>query len=317
VGAEGPHSLELEEPDRLTHALDRCPAQIPEVEVPLDEPRRVLRETDVLRLGERLHALGEADAVSLGRKLHAQVVADSPDYDLARVEADADGEQHAVLGANLACVRAGGVTKMEGRVAGPLRVILMGDGRAEERHAAVSGKLIDVALEALDGVAENAEEALHDLRPRLGVELFRELHRALHIGEEDGDLLALALDRGFRLADLLGEERPMGWRWSRCPPADRQRRATAAAESLVDLDRSAAGGTPRGQSGAALRVEAAVGPIVVVTGRTAHGVNSITSSPLCQSNRHSTGTSTGAPLSLIKTTTNFAGLVLLAFRPTT
>jgi hypothetical protein len=32
---------------------------------------------------------------------------------------------------------------------------------------------------------------------------------------------------------------------------------------------------------------------------------------------YSTGTSTGAPLSLIKKTTNFAGLVLLAFRPTT
>ena len=32
---------------------------------------------------------------------------------------------------------------------------------------------------------------------------------------------------------------------------------------------------------------------------------------------HFTGTSTGAPLSLTKNTTNFAGLVLLAFRPTT
>ena len=211
--------------------------------------------------------------MSLGRKLHAQVVADSPDYDLARVEADADGEPQAVLGANLACVRAGGVTKMEGRVAGPLRVILMGDGRAEERHAAVPGELIDVALEAFDGVAEDAEEALHDLRPRLRVELFRELHRALHVGEENGDLLALALDRGFRLADLLAEERRMGWRWSRRPSADRQRRATAAAESLADLDWSAAGGTPCGQSGAALRAEAAVGPVVVVTGRTAHRVS--------------------------------------------
>ena len=89
-------------------------------------------------------------------------------------------------------------------------MILMGDGRAEERHAAVSGELIDVALEALDGVAENAEEALHDLRPRLGVEVLCQLQRARHVGEEDGDLLALALDRGVRVADLLGEERRMG-----------------------------------------------------------------------------------------------------------
>src|SRR6266446_8795235 len=142
--------------DRLTHALDRRAAEILELEVPLDEPRRVLRETDVLRLGECLHALREADDVSLGRELHPQVVADLPDYDLARVEPDADGERHAVLGADVACVRAGGVTKMEGRVAGALRLILMGDRRAEERHAAVPGELIDEALEAPDAVGEDA-----------------------------------------------------------------------------------------------------------------------------------------------------------------
>ena len=65
----------------------------------------------------------------------------------------------------------------------------------------------------------------------------------------------------------------MGWRWSRRPPADRQRRAAAAAEFLADLDRGAAGGTPHGQFGAALRAEATVGPVVVVTGRTTHWVS--------------------------------------------
>src|SRR5215472_6855542 len=39
--------------------------------------------------------------------------------------------------------------------------------------------------------------------------------------------------------------------------------------------------------------------------------------PLCPFNSHSTGTSAGAPLSLIKNTRNFAGLVPLAFRSTT
>ena len=111
------------------------------------------------RLGERLHALREANDVSLGRELHAQVVADSPDYDLARVEPDADRERHAVLGADLARVRAGGGTQMVRRVAGALRVILVGDRRAEECHAAVPGELVNEALEALDAVAEDAEEA--------------------------------------------------------------------------------------------------------------------------------------------------------------
>src|SRR5262249_36758937 len=123
-------------------------------------------------------------------------------------------------------------------------------------------------------LAKNAEEALHDLRPRLGIELLRQLHRALHVDEEDGDLLALALDRVFRLANLLGEKR------RRRPPADRQRRAAAAAGSRADLDWGAAGGTPHDQSRAALRAEGTIGPVVVATGRTAHWVSGRLTTPL-------------------------------------
>ena len=39
--------------------------------------------------------------------------------------------------------------------------------------------------------------------------------------------------------------------------------------------------------------------------------------PTLSIQQYSTGTSTGAPVSLIKNTRNVAGLVLLAFRPTT
>src|SRR5262245_4863901 len=150
AAAERPHGLEIEVSDRLTHALDRNAAETPELEVPLDEPHRVLRETDVPRLGGPLHALREADDVSLGRVLHAQVVADSTDDDLARIEPDAHRERQAVLGVDLARVGAGGVTQMERRVAGALRVVLVGDRRAEKRHAAVPSELVDEALEALD-----------------------------------------------------------------------------------------------------------------------------------------------------------------------
>ena len=203
---------------------------------------------------------------------------------------------------------------MKRRVAGALRVILVRDRRPEECHGAVPDELVDEALEALDAVAEDEEEALHDLRPRLRVEVLRQLHRTLHVDEEDADLLALALDRGFRPADFLGEERHVGRRWRRRPTVDRQRHAAAAAEFLADLDRGVAGGTPHGQCGAALRAETTVRPVVVVTGRTAHRASS---PPRCRSDGHLTGTSAGAPLFLIKTTRNLAGLVLLAFRSTT
>src|SRR5437870_11997753 len=57
--------------------------------------------------------------------------------------------------------------------------------------------------------------------------------------------------------------------------------------------------------------------VAALRSRSAFTLNLISSPPLCPSNSHSTGTSTGAPLSLIKNTRNFAGLILLAFRPTT
>ena len=41
--------------------------------------------------------------------------------------------------------------------------------------------------------------------PLFGVELLGQIHRPLHIGEEDGHLLALAFEGGLGGEDLLGE----------------------------------------------------------------------------------------------------------------
>src|SRR5437762_5648749 len=54
--------------------------------------------------------------------------------------------------------------------------------------------------------------------------------------------------------------------------------------------------------------------VAALRSRSAFTLNLISSPPpLCPSKSLSTGTSTGAPLSLIKNARNFAGLVLLAF----
>src|SRR5208282_976813 len=97
------------------------------------------------------------------------------------------------------------IAQMERRVTRALPVILVRDRCAEERHDAVAGELVDEPLEALDPLREDLEEAVHDLRPRFRVELLRQLHRALHIGEQYGDLLALAFEGGFGLQNLVGE----------------------------------------------------------------------------------------------------------------
>ena len=155
-----PDALEVEEADGLGNAFDLRAAQVLQLEVALDEPRRVLRETDVPGLGERLHALRQADDVALRRVVHAQVVADAADHHLARIEADADAERHAVLRAHLVGVLAHRVAQVQRGVAGALRVVLMRDRRAEERHDAVAGVLVHGAFEALHAVGEDREEAV-------------------------------------------------------------------------------------------------------------------------------------------------------------
>ena len=81
-------------------------------------------------------------------------------------------------------------------------MILVRDRRAEQRHDAVAGVLVDDALEAMHAVGEDLEEAVHDRAPLLRIELLGQLHRALHVGEQHGDLLALAFEGGLRLVRI-------------------------------------------------------------------------------------------------------------------
>src|SRR5205823_9080699 len=125
--------------------------------------------------------------------------------------------------------------------------------------------------------------------PLLGVDLLRQLHRALHVGEEDGHLLALALEGGAGSEDLLGEVlRRVGARVrlvcrgkrasapetevhlrSVRPPASGarslglQRAAAVAAESGVGGQRRLAAGAGHAPSSRAISSARAVAPISV------------------------------------------------------
>jgi hypothetical protein len=103
--------------------------------------------------------------VPLRRIVHAQIVADAADHDLTGVDTDARRQAHSGRPPQLVGVALEFDAQMQRRVAGPLGVILVRDRRTEERHDAVAGELIDEALEALDAIGEDREEALHDLRP--------------------------------------------------------------------------------------------------------------------------------------------------------
>ena len=84
-------------------------------------------------------------------------------------------------------------------------MVLVGERRAEQRHDPVAHDLVDGALVAVDGLHHPLEHGIEELPRLLGVAVGEQLHRALEVGEEHGDLLALALEGGLRGEDLLGE----------------------------------------------------------------------------------------------------------------
>ena len=72
----------------------------------------------------------------------------------------------------------------EGRAHGALRRVFVCDGRAEQRHDAVAGELIDRALVAVDLIAQDPEAAVHDAVDLLGVEAFAQCGEAADVGEQ-------------------------------------------------------------------------------------------------------------------------------------
>ncbi len=91
------------------------------------------------------------------------------------------------------------------RVARPHGVVLVGERRAEQRHDPIAHHLVDGAFVAVDGFHHPLEHGIEQLARFLGVAISEQLHRALQVGEEHGDLLALALEGGLGGEDLLGE----------------------------------------------------------------------------------------------------------------
>ena len=184
---------QLEDAHRPARPLDLELAQVLQLEVAVGQLGRGLGQVGLAGLGQRLHPLRQADRVA-DRRVAA--VAASPivagDH-LARVDPDPGGEVEPVLAAQLGGVLGDVVEHPQRREAGAPGVVLVGDRGAEDGHDPVAGEFVDGALEAVHLVGEDREEALHDLAPLLGVVLLGQVHRALDVGEEHGDLLALAV----------------------------------------------------------------------------------------------------------------------------
>jgi hypothetical protein len=57
----------------------------------------------------------------------------------------------------------------------------------------------------MDGFHHVLDDRVEELPRVFGIPIGEQLQRTLEVGEEDGDLLALALERGSRVDDAFGE----------------------------------------------------------------------------------------------------------------
>ena len=127
------------------------------------------------------------------RVVAVAALADRAGDDLAGVDPDPGREVEPLPAAQLGRVLGDVVEHLQGRVTGAPRVVLVGDRGAEDGHDPVAGELVDGALEAVHGLGQDREEALHDLAPLLRVLLLGQVHRAADVGEQHRHLLALGV----------------------------------------------------------------------------------------------------------------------------
>jgi len=140
-----------------------------------------------------------------GGVVHVQVAADGPDDHFAGVQADADGDRHSRGAADVLGVALDRLLHPERGVARAHRVVLVRDRSTEQGHDAVAHDLVDRSLVAMDGLHHPFEHGVEELARLFGIAIGEQLHRALEVGEQHGDLLALAFEGALQGEDLLGE----------------------------------------------------------------------------------------------------------------
>ena len=199
------HAGQLEDLDWRREPLYRHGTARGDLDEAFGQGQRLRSQQDRAGLGHLLHARGQVRALTDCRVVHVQVGADRPDHDVTRVQPHANLDRYAEAAKHALGVTLHRLLHPKRRVARAHRVILVGDGGAEQRHDPVAHHLIDGALVTVHGLHHVLEHGVEKLARLLGVAVGEQLHRALEVGEQHGDLLALAFEGGLRGEDLLGE----------------------------------------------------------------------------------------------------------------
>jgi hypothetical protein len=218
-----------------------------------------------------------------GGVVHSEIVPNRADQDFPRVQPDPDLQWDTFRSADLLGVSLDHLLHPERRVAGPHSVVFVRDGCAEEGHDPIAHHLVDRAFVAVNGLHHVLNDGIEQPACLFGVAVGEQLHRALQVGEENRDLLALALQRGLGRQNPLGKVsgsvgrggRRASRGWGRLPREGYSLPAPLA-ELRGWLVARAAGSTWDLDASAALLAEGSIVGVLVAAPRAPHGVYSIT-----------------------------------------
>ncbi len=200
-----PSADQLVHLDRTVEPFHRHRPERFHLDVAFAEPQRLAGDEHGACRRNLLHPGGEVRRLADGRVVHVEVAADRPHHHLSRIQPHSDLYRNCAGPPDFVTVPAHALLHPERGIAGPDSVVLVRDRRAEERHDPVAHDLVDGALVTVDGVHHALEHGVEELPGLLGVAVGEELHRALEVGEEDRDLLALAFEGTLGRQDFLGE----------------------------------------------------------------------------------------------------------------
>ena len=140
-----------------------------------------------------------------GGVIHVQIIANGAHHHLARVEPDAHLQGDPVGPLDFGGILLHGGLHAQGGIAGPHRMVFMGQGRPKQGHDAIAHDLVDGALIAMHGGHHAFQHGIKELPGLLRIAIGQQFHGALEVGKQHGDLLALAFQRTAGGEDFLGE----------------------------------------------------------------------------------------------------------------
>ena len=179
--------------DRFRLALDLGQAQVFKLEDGLDHTVGVRGDLHGPRLGGLLHPGSQVDGVAQSGVFHPQIGADLSHYYQAGVDAYANLDVDAPPGPHVFPVGCDIPDDLQPGPNGPLRVVFMADGGAEERQYGVSHQPGQRPFVTVDRGDQVLKGPVHNLGPLFRVQLFSGGGGPADIAEEHGDDAAFTL----------------------------------------------------------------------------------------------------------------------------